>query len=322
MAIVGRRQFISALGGATVAWPLGARAQQPLPVIGFLHSGSAGPLAYQVAAFNQGLNETGYVEGQNVAIEYRWAEGHNDRLSVLAADLVQRQVAVIAATGGTASALSAKASTSTIPIVFLIGDDPVKYGLAASLNHPGGNATGMTLLSSMLGGKRLEIMRELMPGASKIAVLVNQQSPRAEADVKDIQDAARVLRVGTESEIESAFATFVREGAGMLLVNTDTLFMTRRDELIALAARHGVAAIYFDRQFAAAGGLMSYGTNISDVYRQVSVYIGRILKGEKPADLPVQQPTKFEFVINLKTAKSLGLEIPAKLLALADEVIE
>jgi putative ABC transport system substrate-binding protein len=300
-----------------------------MPVVGFLHGASADGAAYQVTAFRQGLNQTGYVEGQNVTIEYRWAEGQYNRLPALATDLVAHPLAVIATAGGISSVLAAKAVTKAIPIVFLTGDDPVKFGLVASLNRPGGNLTGVSFLSPVLEAKRVELLRVLVPTATTIAVLVNPNSPGAEARLGDVREAARLLgqqvsivNAGSEGDFEAAFARLVQQGAGALIVVSDPLFNNHRDQLTALTARHTIPAIYFDREFALAGGLMSYGTSIADAYRQLGIYAGRIVKGEKPADLPVVQPTKFELVINLKTAKALGLNIPDKLLALADEVIE
>jgi putative ABC transport system substrate-binding protein len=327
---VRRRDFITLVGGAVVAWPLAARAQQPTPrVIGFLSGGAPAQFVPYVAAFRKGLGETGHVDGQNVTIEYRWAHGQFGRLPELAGELVRRQVAMIAATGGTASALSAKAATATIPIVFTGGGDPVRLGLVASLNRPGGNVTGVNFLVNVLGAKRLELLQEMVPGAIVIALLVNPTNPNVGAETGDMQAAARalgkqavVLGASIAGELDAVFATFAEQRAGALIIAGDPFFDTRRDQIVALAARHAVPAMYFLRGFADAGGLMSYGTSITDAYRQAGVYSGRILKGEKPAELPVVQSTRFELVINLKTAKSLGIEVPAKLLALADEVIE
>ena len=323
-----RRDFITLIGGAA-AWPLAARAQQPtMPVIGFLNSASPDAYAPFVAAFCQGLKEAGYVDGQNATIEYRWAEGQYDRLPALAADLVRRKLTVIAATS-TSAALAAKAATSTIPIVFTTGDDPIRLGLVASLNRPGGNVTGVNNLLVELGSKQLGLIRELAPVASKIAVLVNPNYPGTERQLRDVEAAAgllalqlTVLRADSEREIDTAFATITQQGASALLVGADTFFIAHRDHIVALAARHAIPAIYPLRDFAVAGGLMSYGTSLADAYRQAGVYAGRILKGAKPADLPIVQSTKFEFVINLNTAKALGLDVPLQLQQLADEVIE
>jgi putative ABC transport system substrate-binding protein len=317
------------LGGVATAWPLAARAQQKrVPVIGFLGLTSPGPSAPFVAAFHQGLSETGYVEGQNVAIEYRWAESCLDRLPAFAADLVGRKVDVIFA-GAPPPALAAKNATSTIPIVFNIGADPVSTGLVASLARPDGNLTGVTFLLAELNSKRLELLSDLIPQARVIALLVNPSNPTAERVIRDMQEAARakgmqlpILKAGTESEIDAAFAALVQLQAGALLVGSDPFFRARRDQIVALASRHAVPAIYQGREFALAGGLISYGASILAANRQAGTYVGKILKGAKPADLPVQQPTTFELVINLKTAAALGLTVPQTFLMRADEVIE
>jgi putative ABC transport system substrate-binding protein len=324
-----RREFISLLGGAA-AWPLVARAQQPaMPVIGFLSNISPEPIARPLAAFRKGLQEIGYIEGQNVAIDFRWAAGRNDRIPELAADLVQRRVAVIVATGGGVSALAAKAATATIPIVFSTATDPVQLGLVAGLSRPGGNATGVFVLANSLEAKRLGLLHEVVPRSATIAMLVNPQAPGAQGQLTEAQAAARTLareiltvQASSEQELDAAFATLTRQQAEALLVAADPFFNTRRERIIALAARHAIPAIYEFREFALAGGLMSYGTSLSGAYRQVGVYAGKILKGEKPANLPVVLPTTFELVINLKTAKTLGLTFPPTLLATADEVIE
>jgi putative tryptophan/tyrosine transport system substrate-binding protein len=322
-----RRNFITLLVSA-VAWPLAARAQQTT-LVGFLSPGSPEPSSFLVAAFREGLKNASYIEGKNVSIEYRWARGHYDQLETLAADLVRRQVAVIAATGGTISAQAAKAATSTIPIVFNVGDDPIKSGLVASFNRPGGNITGVSTLSPALETKRLGLLRELVPRTAIVAVLLNATNPDVGPQRRDVNAAAtalgqelRFFYASNESDLDTAFGALVDQRADALLVGNDVFFTNRREQIVALAARHAVPTIYAFRQFAESGGLMSYSTNLIEVYRQIGVYVGRVLKGEKPADLPVVQPTKFELVINLKTAKALSLTVPDKLLALADEVIE
>jgi putative tryptophan/tyrosine transport system substrate-binding protein len=330
-----RREFIAALGGAAAAsstiWPLAARAQQPvLPVIGFVHSGSADGSAYVAAAFRKGLGETGYVEGQNVAIEYHWLQGQFDGLPALMTDLVRRRVAVIVTPAAGPAALAAKAATATIPIVFGVGDDPVKLGLVASLARPGGNATGINFFSQEVDAKRLGLLHELVPKAVRIAVLLNPTNPTsAEATLREVQEAARVigleihvLNASTSREIDTAFAILARERPDALFVAGDAFFNSRRVQFATLAVRDRIPAIYSVSDFVLAGGLMSYGTNLGDRIRQVGVYTGDILKGSKPADLPVLQSTKFEFVINMQTARALGIEVPPTLLATADEVIE
>jgi ABC-type uncharacterized transport system substrate-binding protein len=326
---VRRRKFISLLGGAA-AWPFAARAQQQpaMPIVGFLDPRSPDDVIDRLRAFRQGLKEIGYVEGENMAIEYRWAENQIDRLPALAADLVRRQVALLAVPGSTAPAV-AKAATSTIPIVFIVAEDPVRLGLVASLARPGGNATGINFFNAELGGKRLELLRELVPSATRVAVLVNPNGDATEITLRDVEAAARgmglkiqVLNARTSREINSAFETFVRERADVLFVSIDSFLTSRRVQIVQLAARHTVPAVYGQRLFAEVGGLMSYGSNITDAWRQAGVYVSRILKGAKPADLPVVQASKFELVINAETARMLGLTVPPMLLARADEVIE
>jgi putative ABC transport system substrate-binding protein len=324
-----RRDFITLLGGAT-AWPLGARAQQKaMPTIGVLHSGSPEPYARELSGFRDGLKETGYVEGQNIATEYRWANGQYEQLSSLAADLVRRGVDAIFAAGGEPSALAAKAATSTIPILFISGGDPVKLGLVASFNQPGGNMTGVSWFTNELIGKRLELLNELVPPPGIMALLVNPgysplelQLANARAAAGDMSRKLLVLRASTASEIDSAFADLVQQQVKALFVASDPFFGSRREQLVSLAARRSIPASYSERAYVAIGGLMSYGTSLVATYRQVGVYVGRVLKGEKPAELPVMQPTRFDLIINLKTAKALGLDVPDKMLALADEVIE
>ena len=324
-----RREFIALLGGAA-AWPLAARAQQAaLPVIGFLSSRSPEDSTHLIPAFAAGLAEGGYVEGQNLAIEFRWARGRYDLLPAMAAELVSRQVAVLTAAGGEPSALAAKRATSTIPIVFGIGGDPVRLGLVESFSRPSGNATGVTLLTNLMEPKRLGLLRELVPGVPVIGVLLNPNFVQAPVQLQQIEEAARsidqritVANVSTDEELEAAFAAFASERVGALLVAADPYFDTRREQIVGLAARYRLPAIYQFREYAVAGGLLSYGVSITDAYRQYGVYTARILKGAKPADLPVLQPTKFETVINLRTAKALGVKISDNLLSLADEVIE
>jgi putative ABC transport system substrate-binding protein len=324
-----RREFVTLLCGVTVAWPRAARAQQPLPVIGFLSSASPDRDAGRLRGFLQGLSETGYIEGRNVAIEYRWAEEENDRLPALAADLVGRQVAVISVAGQALGVLAAKAATTTIPIVFLTGGDPVQMGLVASLNRPGGNLTGVTNLGVELEPKRLELLHGLLPSATTIGALINRTNPNSEIQSRELQAAARMLGIevqfldaGTERDFDTVFAKWVELRAGGLVICTDGLFISRSKHLAALSVRHALPAISQFRAFAAAGGLMSYGGSLSDLYRAAGVYTGRILKGEKPGDLPVQQVTRVELIINLKTARALGLAVPLSLLGRADEVIE
>src|SRR5262249_6027618 len=323
-----RREFITLLGGGAAAWPLAARAQQPAtPVIGFLDGQSFD--LHLMTAFRQALKDAGYIEGRNVAIYFRSADGQTDRLVTLAGDIVGRRIAVIVTAGGGASALAAYAATTTVPIVFVTGVDPVSSGLVMSLNRPGGNATGVYIFQQVLEGKRLGLLRELVPSAASMAVLLNPTNANFQTQLRGVQDAARdlgqqvsILSANTEREIDVAFATTAQSGARALLVGSDPFFGSERDQVIALAARHAIPAIYEGREFATAGGLASYGTSLADAYRQAGTYAGRILKGEKPADLPIVQPTKFEFVINLKTAKALGLDVSPGLAASADEIIE
>jgi putative tryptophan/tyrosine transport system substrate-binding protein len=326
--MIRRRQFITLLGGAA-AWPLAARAQQPaLPVIGFLCSGSAEAFAPLVAAFRDGLREAGYVEGQNVAIEFAWAAGRYDKLSSMAADLVSRHVAVILAIGGAVAGLAAKAATSTIPIVVASGDDPVKYGLVESLSRPTGNITGVTLFIDVLEAKRVEILTEVAPTAA-LAILVNPRNPNAETEMREAQAAAqqrgrelRVLTASNEGEIDTAFGALAQQAGAALTIGTDTFFYSRSDKLVGLAARHAIPTVYFHRSFGLSGGLISYGATFTDELRMAGRYAGRILAGEKTNNLPILQPSKFELVINLKTARALGLDVPPTLVARADEVIE
>jgi putative ABC transport system substrate-binding protein len=324
-----RREFVSLMGGVVTAWPLVGHTQQQTPVIGFLSGRSSADSVEELKGFRRGLAETGHVEGKNVAIEFRWADGHYDRLPALATELVARRVAVIAALGGGASGLAAKSATSTIPIVFATGGDAVKIGLVASLNRPGGNVTGVNIVFGALGGKRLELLHQLVPTATTIAMLVNPNYPSAPIEVQNVQAAGRslglkidVFNARIESEIEPAFTGLVERKAQALLIADDPFFQGQRPRIINLSQRHALPAMYFSRDFVDAGGLMSYGPDLVDVYRLVGAYSGRILAGEKPADLPVQQPTRYALLINLKTAKALGVTVPGTLLALADEVIE
>ncbi len=325
-----RRESITLLGSAAVAWPFGTRAQQPaMPVVGFLSSRSADDSITAVAAFRQGLSEPGYGEGRNVEIDFRWAAGHFDRLPALAAELVRRPVTVLVAVGGFQTARAAEAATVTIPIVFGIGEDPVKAGLVPNLNRPGGNMTGATFFTALLGAKRLGLLRELAPQADVIGLLVNENTPQGQQQARDVRDAAQelglkliVLNGGSDEKIDTSFASLASQRIGALLIGADPFFDPRRNQLIALVAQHKVPAIYQFRDYAVAGGLMSYGASITDLYKQVGIYVGRILKGDKPADLPVMLPSKFETVINLRTARALGIKISENLLSLADEVIE
>ena len=325
-----RRSFITLLAGAAAALPLAARAQQTaMPVIGFLHSASADTFRAQLAAFHQGLRDGGYVEGENVAIEYRWAEGRFERLPAMAADLVRQNVSVIAALGGNSSNLAAKAATDTIPVVFVSGSDPVKLGLVASLSRPGGNITGISFFIADVVAKQLGLLRELVPGARIVVLLLNPKSPEAQRQQPEAREAARALglelrihHAATPWEIDQSFSTMVQEGAGALILGADPFFGSRVGQIVGLASRHRIPAMYYRSEYAAAGGLMSYGTSIADAYRQGARYVARVLRGAKPSELPVLQPTKFELVINLKTAKALDLAIPAGVLAIANEVIE
>ncbi len=325
-----RRDFIALLGGGAATWPVVARAQQPaMPVIGFLNGASPAELGPRVDAFRDGLAEMGYAEGRSVSIEYRWGLGQYERLPEMAIDLVRHRVAAIAATGGVPSVRAAKAATFEIPIVFTMGGDPVAFGLVASLNRPGGNVTGITLISGEIVSKRIAVLRDLLPGAKVLGVLMNSTTPSSEAESVAAERTAhtlgwqvKVLRVGKELDFDTAFQPLVRERVDALLVTTDPIFESQRHRIVALAAQHAVPTIYALREYAVAGGLMSYGASINDVYRQAGSYVGRVLKGEKPSDLPVIQTSKFELLINLKTAKTLGIAVPAAVLALADEVIE
>jgi ABC-type uncharacterized transport system substrate-binding protein len=329
-AKIKRRDFITLLGGAAAAWPLAARAQQPvMPIVGMLHAGSPGPSAEQVEGFRKGLAESGFVVGQNVDIEYRWAEGRFDRLPALIAELVQRRVNVLAAGGGPAAALAAKAATSTIPTVFVSGDDPVKYGLVASLNRPGGNLTGAVFFIVALAAKRLELLRELMPAASTFAYVMDPNNVEVATEARDLEAAAQALGVrlnvvsaGSELDFDKAFASVVQQRAQGLLIAAGPSLFGRRNQLVALAARHSLPTVFPSREWVLGGGLASYGNSIPDAYRQIGAYAGRILKGERPADLPVVQSIKFELAINLKTAKALGIEVPPSIMLRADEVIE
>jgi putative ABC transport system substrate-binding protein len=324
-----RRDFITLVGGAVAAWPLAARAQQAMPLIGFLSSRSAADSAQALESFREGLRESGYLEGQNVAIEYRWGEGRYDRLPVMAVELASRPVSLFVTAGGEPAALAAKAATSTIPIVFAIGSDPVELGLAASYNRPGGNMTGINILTATLESKRLGLLHELVPQAQTLGFLLNPAFVHAGSQLADAQSAARAiglkvraLEASNDRELDLAFEALAQQAIGALAVAADPFFDTRRERLVSLAARHAVPTVYHFREFAQAGGLMSYGVDPLDTYRQVGVYAGRVLKGAKPAELPLLQPTKFQFVINLKTAKALGLDVPPGLSARADEVIE
>ncbi len=324
-----RRDFISLLSGAAAAWPLAAHAQQGTPLIGFLASASASGYARVVKEVSDGLNDTGYVEGRNLAVEYRWADFQYDQLPSLAADLVERKVKVIFATGSVISAIAAKKATGTIPVVFANGSDPLRYGLVASLNRPEGNVTGVTFYNSELGPKRIEIIRELIPHARNVAVLVNPKNPNAEPDSKEIQEAGHsigmnieIVNATNEHELNEAFRGLAKRQADALMVHIDALFQSRREQIIALAKQYSMPTMYTSREYVPLGGLISYGTNVAAMYRLAGTYVGRILKGAKPNDLPIQRPTKFDLVVNLKAAKALGLTIPESFLLRADEVIE
>ena len=325
-----RRDFIKVIAGSSATWPLAARAQQPeMPVIGFLCSLSPAAVARPLAAFRQGLENVGYEEGKTVAVEYRWAEGQYDRLPALAADLVRHRVSVIVTVGGDPPAFAAKAASMTTPIVFMVGRDPVKLGLVATLNRPGGNATGINLLITEMETKRIELLRELVPAAAKFAALINPKNADAQVQLNDVQSAAHILGqqieiidASDELDLDKAFARLTQDKIGGFVLVADPFFVNRRDQIISFAKEHRIPAVYFVREFADSGGLASYGTSLVDAYRQVGIYAGKILNGAKPTELPVVQPTKFELVINLKTAKALGLTIPPSLLATADEVIE
>jgi ABC-type uncharacterized transport system substrate-binding protein len=328
--MIRRREFITLLGGASVAWPLAARAQQAsMPVVGFLNSRSPDTSEDLVSAFRRGLAESGYLEGQNVTIEYRWAGGQYGRLPALAAELAARPVAVLVSAGGSPAALAAKAASAVIPLIFSVGGDPIELGLVESFNRPGRNATGIAVLTSALEPKRLGLLRELVPHADRLTVLLNVDNPPAERQLRDIQEAARamnlpiqVMRASTDHEIDAAFETMAQQRKPALLVAADPFFDTRRERLVALSARFGIPTMYQFREYTVAGGLMSYGIDLPEVYRQAGTYAARILGGAKPAELPVMQPTKFELVVNLKTATALGVEVPLHLQQLADEVIE
>jgi putative ABC transport system substrate-binding protein len=324
-----RRGFITLLGGAAVTWPLGALAQQTMPVIGFLGSQSRETIGFALPSLWRGLGELGFAEGKNVGIEYRWAEDRYDRLPAMAAELVSDKVAVIVASGGNVSALAAKAATATIPIVFPVVADPVNGGLVESLNRPGGNVTGIAMLTIELDGKRMDLLREMVPAAEIIGALMDTSRPEAAGQLKSVQAAAQavgrqlvIASAGNEADLDAAFESLVKQRAGAVLVAASPLFTSRRDHVVALATHHAMPAMFQFREFAEAGGLVSYGASVAEAYRQAGVYVGRILKGEKPSELPVMQPTKFELVINLKTAKAIGLTIPPGVLAIADEVIE